>query len=304
MPETPLYIGLDAGGTKTEALARTSQQADPTRLSGPAANLQRQGVEATARVLATLIEQALAQHPDARLHAVCAGVAGAGSPDDQHTLATHVRSLLGDEAPALVQITHDGAIALEAAFEGGSGVIVIAGTGSILFARTRRGEVLRAGGWGYLLGDEGSGHVLGIHGLRAVAHAFEGGPPTRLHTLLAERHGLATPDALKRSVYRENWPVQQMARLVIEAAEQGDAEAQRIIAEQTGALAQQVTWLAGQTVEVEPRLALLGGLTQSAFYKEALADALLGALPGWRVREPLHPPVVGALRMAMTRISS
>ena len=299
MPYTPLYIGLDAGGTKTEALARTSQQAAPTRLAGPAANLQRQGVEATARVLATLIRQGLAHHPDATLRAVCAGVAGAGSPADQHTLATHVRSLLGDQAPARVQITHDGAIALEAAFEGGSGVIVIAGTGSVFFARTRDGQVLWAGGWGYLLGDEGSGHLLGIHGLRAVAHAFDGGPPTRLQALLADRHGLATPDDLKRSIYREGWPVQQMARLVIEAAEQGDAEALRIITEQTRALARQVTWLAGRSEAVEPRLALLGGLTRSAFYKQALTDALLATLPGWRVQEPLHPPVVGALRLAM-----
>ncbi len=303
MPYTPLYIGLDAGGTKTEALARTSQQAVPTRLAGPAANLQRQGVEATARVLTTLIRQGLTHHPDATLRAVCAGVAGAGSPADQHTLATHVRSLLGDQAPAHVQITHDGAIALEAAFEGGSGVIVIAGTGSVFFARTRDGEVLRAGGWGYLLGDEGSGHVLGIDGLRAVAHAFDGGPPTRLQALLADRHGLTTPDDLKRSIYREGWPVQQMAPLVIEAAEQGDAAAQRIITEQTRALARQVTWLAGRSDAIEPRLAFLGGLTQSAFYKQALADALLAALPGWRVQEPLHPPVVGALRLAMAAAS-
>ncbi len=303
MPDTPLYIGLDAGGTKTEALARTSQQAAPTRLAGPAANLQRQGIEATARVLATLIQQSLAHHPEATLRAVCAGVAGAGSPADQHDLATAVRSLLGDQTPAHVQITHDGAIALEAAFEGGSGVIVIAGTGSVFFARTRDGQVLRAGGWGYLLGDEGSGHVLGIHGLRAVAHAFDGGPPTRLQALLADRHGLATPDDLKHSVYREDWPVQQMARLVIEAAEQRDAQAQRIIAEQTRALARQVTWLVGRADAVEPRLALLGGLTRSVFYKEALTDALLTALPRWRVQDPLHPPVVGALRLARAAAS-
>ncbi len=94
-----------------------------------------------------------------------------------------------------------------------------------------------------------------------------------------------------------------MARLVIEAAEQGDAEAQRIIAEQTRALARQVTWLVGSVGAVEPRLALLGGLTRSAFYKEALTDALLAALPGWRVQEPLHPPVVGALRLASAAAS-
>ncbi len=62
-------------------------------------------------------------------------------------------------------------------------------------------------------------------------------------------------------------------------------------------------WLAGRSDAVEPRLALLGGLTQSAFYKQVLADALLHALPGWRVQEPLHPPVVGALRLARAAAS-
>jgi glucosamine kinase len=303
MPETSLYIGLDAGGTKTEALARTAQRSATTRLAGPAANLQRQGPETTARVLATLIQQALEHHPNALLCGVCAGVAGAGSPADQQSLAVRVRNRLGDQAPAHVQVTDDGAIALEAAFEGGSGVIVMAGTGSALFARTHGGERVRAGGWGYLLGDEGSGHALGIHGLRAVAHALDGGPPTRLQALLADRHGLAAPDDLKRRVYREAWPVQQVAPLVIEAAAHGDDAAHRILAEQTRALARQAAWLAGRFEAIEPRLALLGGLTRNDFYKQALTDALLDALPGWRVEEPRHPPVAGALRLAMAHAS-
>jgi N-acetylglucosamine kinase-like BadF-type ATPase len=199
-----------------------------------------------------------------------------------------------------LQITHDGLIALEAAFAGGSGLIVITGTGSSLFGRTHTGRVLRAGGWGYLLGDEGSGHALGLHGLQAVAHAFDGGPPTRLQTLLADQYGLDTPDVLKRSVYREAWPVQQMAPLVIEAAEQGDGVSRDLVATQTEALARQAAWLAEKHPGlIEQRLALLGGLVRSAYYRDALAEALTSSLPGWRTHPPMHPPVVGALRLAM-----
>ena len=299
MPPPSLYIGLDAGGTKTELLAQVSAHAPPVSLIGPAGNLQRQGREATAEVLATLVRQALAQQPGATLEAVCAGVAGAGNAADQQALAASMQRLLHNLAPFRLQITHDGAIALEAAFEGGSGVMIIAGTGSILFGRTHDGNTVRAGGWGYLLGDEGSGHALGLHGLRAVAHAYDGGPPTHLQTLLATRHGLDTPGALVHSVYREAWPVQQMARLVLDAAEDGDDIARRIVREQTQALARQAAWLAERSGPIAPRLALLGGLSRSTYYKQALSEALRAALPGWRIEQPLHPPVVGALRLAM-----
>ncbi len=304
LPQRHLYIGLDAGGTKTALLARAGRHETPVSLKGPAANLQRQGEDTTAQVLVALVRQAVDRYPDAVLAGVCAGVAGAGYPVDQQSLAARVRGLLHDLEPFHLAVTHDGAIALEAAFEGGSGVMIIAGTGSILFARTRTGDTARAGGWGYLLGDEGSGHALGIHGLRAVAHAYDGGPPTRLQALLADRHGLDTPGATIHSVYREGWPVHQMAPLVLEAAEEGDAVARRIVADQTQALARQAVWLAGRSDPIETRLALLGGLTRSAYYKKALSDALTAALPGWRIQEPLHPPVVGALRLAVAATSS
>ncbi len=295
----PLYVGLDAGGSKTHLLAASSPGEAPLSLAGAAANVQRQGVEEAARVLAALVLAALRQRPDAALRAVCAGVAGAGLASDREALAEALRRRLGEAAPPHLVIVHDAAIALEGAFEGGSGVIVIVGTGSISFARTRAGVLLRAGGWGYLFGDEGSGHALGVEALRAVAHAIDGGPATRLQRLLAERHGLATAEALVRRVYREGWPVQQAAPLVVEAAAAGDAEAQRIVGAQTHALAQQVHWLAQRSDDVAPRLALLGGLTEAAYYRDALAAALHAALPGWLVQEPAHAPVAGALRMAI-----
>ena len=178
-------------------------------------------------------------------------------------------------------------------------MIIIAGTGSSLMARSDEGTLLRAGGWGYIFGDEGSGYALGACGLNAVAATFDGGPSTALRHLLAERYGIATPDVLKHQVYREHWPVQQVAPLVIEAAQAGDAEAKRIIAEQTAALARQAGWLARRARPIAPRVALLGGLSQAAFYREALAAALRAEMPDWHVQEPVHSALVGALRLAI-----
>ena len=299
MTDQPLYIGLDAGGSKTTLVAGHALSDALLRREGPCANLQRQGLDATATVLASLITEAVQAHPGTTEVSVCAGVAGAGDETEQHAIAAKLRSHLGTDAPRHLHIVHDAAIALEGAFEGGSGIIVIAGTGSICFARTTDGEMLRAGGWGYLLGDEGSGHALGIAGLRAVADAFDGGPPTRLSALLADHYGIDTPRALIHQVYQEKWPVQQMAPLVVQAAKEEDEVACSLIREQTRLLARQIAGLAHRSKAITPRIALLGGLNKEPFYRQALASALLAALPEWIVQEPVAPPVIGALQLAI-----
>lgn len=297
----PLFAGLDAGGSKTSLLARVDG-AEDVRLNGPAANLQRAGLDGTARVLADLVREAAALRPDAPLGAVCAGVSGAGRPADGPRLAAAVRDLLGTDAP--IRVVHDGEIALEGAFEGGSGVIVIAGTGSIALARTPDGALARSGGWGYVFGDEGSGHALGAGGLRAVANAFDGGPATALTGLVAAHLGLAEREDLIDRVYREALPVQQVAPLVLRAAADGDAPARRIVDAQTAALAEQVRWLAGRCPDAERRVALIGGLSNEATYREAFFGALRTALPEWTHQKPTHTPVEGALRMAQALVES
>lgn len=296
-----LFIGLDAGGSKTELLSRRSGSDDLT-LKGPAANLQRLGAERAAEVLAALVAEAAAPHAGAAL-AVCAGVSGAGSPAERADLAERVRQKLRGAGPgaAALRVVHDAEIALEAAFEGASGLIIIAGTGSVVFARAEDGALLRAGGWGYLLGDEGSGHTLGLRALRALLVALDGGPATRLQALLAERCGLSTRAAVIRRVYQEDWPAQQVAPLVLEAAAAGDAVAQGILKRQTELLAEQAGWLASRDAAITPQIALLGGLTGEAPYHRALEKALGERLPGWTVRQPTHRPVIGALRLAMQR---
>ena len=301
MPDHLLTIGLDVGGSSTELLARSSNGADEVYLKGPGANVQRAGTEASAQIAADLIQQALQQHPQAKLASVCAGMAGAGRPEDQDAIVGHFRRLLAEhlstKPPVCIRVVHDALIALEAAFKGGSGLIIIAGTGSAILGRTASGALERAGGWGYLLGDEGSGYDLGLAGLRAVADAFDGGPVTRLKAQLADRHGIDSRDGLIRRVYREEWPVQNAAPLVVEAAAAGDAVAQSIIDTETDALSRQVEWLLNRGNDIEPRIALLGGLVQEDFYANALSEALQRRLPGWTIRKLKRRPVEGALHL-------
>lgn len=294
----PFCIGLDVGGSKTELLASHPDDDAPIRLTGPGANIQRIGIEAAARTLADMIQQVLHQHPDRQLTSVCAGIAGAGRANDQEALTHHLLRTLDLSPAPHVQIVHDAQIALEAAFHEGSGLIVIVGTGSVVFARARDGTLTRTGGWGYLLGDEGSGFALGQSGLRAVAHAIDGGPSTVLRTQVAERYGLDSRDQLIHQVYQHDWPMQDVAPLVIEAAVAGDAVAKRIIDEQTDRLACQVEWLIARSGDTEPRIALLGGLVQETHYAHALQQTLHEHLPDWSTRTIRRRPVVGALRLA------
>src|SRR5690606_5770705 len=209
-----------------------------------------------------------------------------------------IRAELGDRAPAKIVITHDGDIALEAAFEGESGIMLISGTGSVSIARTANGEFLRAGGWGYLIGDEGSGYALGSMGLRAVAHAFDGGPATELVEMLADARQVSTPDDLVKLVYEEKVPLQQFAPLVLQAARNGDSVSNEIVTDQTRKLARQVRWLEARCSSIEKQLSFLGGLVKEPYFRAAIEEALRLEMPGWRVVEPKNRPVVGAWRMA------
>lgn len=293
-----LFVGLDVGGTQTRLLARSADTEGDVSLFGPAGNFFRAGPDGAATVLSTLIGRALELRPQCRLRAVCAGVAGAGSQQARETLAQSVRSRLAACAPFALRITHDGVMALEAAFGGGSGMIIIAGTGSSLLGHTRTGNILRAGGWGFMLGDEGSGHAIGLKGLRAIGHACDGGSATVLTDLLMTRHGIAGQDALMHRVYRESWPVQHMAPLVLHAVADGDAVARRILVEETRALATQALWLAQRSGPMEKRVSVFGGLSKSTLYMEAMQAALQEMLPGWSLHPAQMSCVEAAVRLA------
>ena len=301
MPETTSwYVGLDCGGSKTVMLAASPRVDRPVRQTGPAAHLQHMSPSQTAGVLAELLQSFLSEQPSARLASVCAGVAGAGRPAGQQLITDELSAALGAAAPdpTRVRIVHDGVIALEAAFAGESGIITITGTGSLALARTRDGSLLRAGGWGHLLGDNGSGHSLGRRGLRAVAASLDGGPSTLIRDLLDRHHDLHSIDDLIDVIYQPDWPIQQVAPLVLEAAEQGDEAALEALRRETSLLARQVRWLAERCASIEKQLAPLGGLVSEAFYRRQYVAALREELPAWQVREPAHEPVVGALRLA------
>lgn len=299
----PILIGIDAGGSKTELLAHAGRES--LERSGAGVNLKRDGMPRSVEVLASLLTEALTTLEHDGTGSICLGIAGAGRPGDQADLAALLRERIGPPLAACsLRVEHDALIALEAAFEGASGMIVIAGTGSVVLARTEAGALERTGGWGPRIGDEGSGAVVGAAGLGAVAAAFDGGEPTALRDLLAERYGIATPDDLIHAVYADGWKMQDVAPLVVAAAEAGDWACTRILETQANALAQRAGWLAARTAEpITPRVALLGGLASETYYRESLSEALQRHLPHWQMVCASRRPVDGALALAQRHAS-
>ncbi|HYE57998.1 MAG TPA: BadF/BadG/BcrA/BcrD ATPase family protein [Rhodothermales bacterium] len=289
-------FGIDAGGTKTELLARDPASGVERRYFGPAANVQRVGVDGAADALAGVICEAMGSDPGPLI--AFAGVAGAGRAEDQEALTAALRTRLSENA--IVGITHDADIALEGAFSGESGIVIIVGTGSVVIGRTSDGRIERAGGWGFLLGDEGSGNAIGIEALRALTVAFDGGPWTPL-ALRLQRH-LDLPDGatLIRRVYREAWPVQRAAPVVCTAAAEGDAEAATLLERQVALLAEQVVRLYVRCASaLVPRVAFLGGLAREPAFTACLEHALKATLPHLQIVLPQGSPVEGAWHRAL-----
>lgn len=285
-----LYVGLDAGGTKTALLGRSDDR--EVRESAAGVHLLRDGVAAATDALVTLVESS---RGNADLRGVCVGIAGAGREDDRASLETSLEARLGN---VLVRVVHDAEIALRAAWGHESGVVLIVGTGSVLFARDEEGAVTRAGGWGWRVGDDGSGTALGRSALRIALAAHDGGPPSTLTELLSE-DGLDTAEALRHAVYVESRPLSLFAPSLVQAAEAGDWQAEQALMRETNALGQQAGWLATRLGEsVQPRLALVGGLASSEAYRSRLISALERHLPGWGVSRSEREPVEGALELA------
>src|SRR5205085_2564078 len=201
-PSEELYLGIDGGGTHTVALLAGYGGAILGRGAAGPSNRQAGGAGRALAALDEAVRAAFAAAGRTRgpVASACLGLAGADRPEDQAVIrewAERVR-LAGQ-----VEVTSDAAILLAAGTPEGWGLVLIAGTGSIAFGRAADGRRARAGGWGHLLGDEGSAYALVMAALQAVARAADGrGPATGLTERLLARLGVSQPQGLITAVYR------------------------------------------------------------------------------------------------------
>lgn len=304
-----MIVGIDGGGTRTRAvLADTNGRILGTGQAGTSNPLVH-GSAAAQKELDAAVARAFenAQRPRERAAAMCMGLGGAGHAREQQELAAWARGHLS----ARVEVVNDGQIVLAAGTPENWGVAVIAGTGSLAWGRNRAGKTARAGGWGYILGDEGSAYDLARQALRAATQSADGrGEKTELLDAILDFWKLPAPPDLVHQVYRTGLTHKDLAKLapvVVECAAHGDAAAHRLAQDAADALARGVAAVsrALDFPQAEFPLALTGGLILgAAFYRELFLRALERAHCLCAPVEQVHDPVYGAVHLARAMLET
>ena len=300
--------GIDGGGTQTRAVIMTeSGQVCGLGKSGPS-NLLSTGANTTKKNIALALKRAWAGTPKRPLDAIFLGMAGVATEPERDTIRKIVVAVTKSAHVQQIQVDHDMRIALAGGLCGSAGVILIAGTGSACYGRTESGQSFRAGGWGHLLDDAGSGYALGLQAIIAAAKADDGrGPQTALTPMIYEALAKSNLREVLHALYgrgvkalsREK--IAALAPRVIAVAEDGDLAAREIVDRGIRELVLLMTTVAGKLpFEVPPRVTFAGGLAVSAGpYGMKLRAALTAAWPECELVEPELPPVAGAGILAL-----
>jgi N-acetylglucosamine kinase-like BadF-type ATPase len=297
-------IGMDGGGTKTHCIITDGNGKLLHECSGGPSNFLMLGTETVSETLLQLITsctEALNISFD-DIDAVVIGTTGAGRRNDAEKLEHDFIKFASFHAAGFkkFRVESDARIALEGAFSGKPGSILIAGTGSIMFGKDVNDNIIRVGGYGRFLGDEGSGYVLGKRGLVAVSKEFDGrGEQTLISKLVSEKFNIVSPELLITEIYKNNFDIAAAAPLVIEAASEGDKIALRIVDEETDELVLHVSTMFKKINEKILNLALIGGLiTHKNIYSDTFRNKVSNYLPDVNIKEPDQSPALGAVLMA------
>jgi len=293
-----LFLGVDGGKSSTKALiGDQSGRVLGAGVGGPCNHVaEAEGRDRLARAVTECVTLACGQAGiDAsrvQFEAACFGMSG-GPEDKQPILAEILR------AEKLI-VTHDMLIALSGATGGDPGVAVNAGTGSFAFGRNASGETARAGGWGFVFGDEGSGFDIARQALRAALRYEEGwGPQTALHSALLEATGARDANELLHRFYTPEWPrprVAALAKLVDSVALAGDPVARDILVSAAQQLAMLATSVGRRLFRAGEQTLVchIGGVFRSPLLLERYRQ-IVELDDGARCQPPRYSPAAGAL---------
>lgn len=293
-----VFLGIDGGGSQT-----TCAIGDESSLLGNgtagASNLVRVGEERAREAISGAVRQACAMAGVApgEIQATCVGIAGGGRPET----AAKVRRVMEELVSGEIQVVGDMVIALEAAFGAGPGIVVIAGTGSIAYGRNSAGEIARAGGWGYTISDEGSGHWIGRAAVSAALRAYDEGHSTALLDRIMGTWRVSSHDQMILAA--NAMPPPHFAGLlpaVLEAAEGRDPAAIKVLTQAGGELANLAKIVMAKLFgrEVAP-VAMSGGVFRnSAVVRQVFYNTLRSEFPAIVVKQEIADPVNGALELA------
>jgi N-acetylglucosamine kinase len=301
-PQPPFVLGIDAGGTKTVCFLADGTGALLSEGRAGGANLQTDGELQLEKVIHRLMEETIGDRMVAP-SSICLGIAGVDRADEA-TIVQDVMRRVGYKAR--VVITNDALVALVAGVGHEAGVVIVAGTGSIAYGRNHDNVAARAGGWGYVLGDEGSGYWIGRRALRAVVrHADGRGPVTRLTPRVLEHYDVARPADLIQEIYHRSLRPPDIAALagqVQAACTEGDAVAAGILEGAARELLDSAASVVGQLGMTNSAFmfVLAGGVFRAVpWLVETLRTRLPALAPAARVKVLEREPAWGAVLIAL-----
>lgn len=290
-----LLVGLDGGGTKTALCLAREDGHVLKSVRGLGTNPSDLGMEECVRRLREELESLLSDQGglSAPVESVYAGISGSGPKETKTALNAALRRLL--PAARIVDNATDGFNALYGEAEAGEGISIISGTGSSAFALSG-GEIHQVGGWGYLIDDAGSGYRLGADALRAAYRAADGrGEKTLLVEACEKRLGIPLLSAIPKIYEGGKRYVAEFSYAALDAAQRGDALAERILTDAAEALAEHLR-VCARHLRVFPAVTVIcGGLIEHEEMLSRVMSALGADAPKFRVVKPDVPPVYGAL---------
>ena len=293
----PYYVGIDGGGTKTAVELRTRGSAAHSRaVFGPLnCNSDR---PAAAKALADTLAW-LAAQPEglAGCDGLCIGSAGISNPDAYNFIQDIIRAG-GYTGP--LQIVGDQVTALAGALGQPVGTVLIAGTGSICYARTADGREARSGGWGHLIDDCGSGYALGRAALALAVQTSDGRADAQtLLQAMYQATGSQDVQGILNYVYysgQDKSAIAALAKAVLACAQADDEASLAILRQGAAELARIAQALSKRLDMPRPRLALLGGLlTHESPYRVLAFEALQ---PYAQIVSAQHDALWGAAQLA------
>ena len=306
---TTLVVGVDGGGTRTRVIVTDGKGVELASVTGSGSAVTPGQARRSADVIEALVREALAacEMADVTPGALCVGVAGVGRDAEYRAF---LEAISGRSLAEEVEVLPDAVLALEDAFGDESGLVLIAGTGSVCYGRGPTGRLARCGGWGPIAGDEGSGGWLGKRALSVVTASSDGREPeTALLGVILTHLPLDTADDLvpwAASATPAHFG--QLAIPVMAAAALGDLRANSICTMAAEELVLHVRTLARQLFADERAavpVALAGGLMErGSFLRKLVELRLRSAVPGAVLHAGEVIPARGAVRNALRLLAA
>jgi N-acetylglucosamine kinase-like BadF-type ATPase len=292
-------ISIEGGGTKSKALIQDLEDKYTFEIEGNATNPNAVGFESAIKNLLKNIfdctTKAWAEKKD--IAVIVIGTAGAGNEKTAELIKNKISESFTDKTKIFV--TSDAEISIEGAFAGSSGIIVIAGTGSGVWGKDKSGNIIRTGGYGRLIGDEGSGFSIAKKGLNVVAKYYDGlAENSQLISIVKNLYKINDKDGLLEFVYKDNFDIASVAPTILQAAE-NDINCKNILAEETTLLADQVKSVCDKIDLPSHEIAFIGSLIESEnIFSNLLKGKIKEIVPSAEFIKPQFTPVEGGILIA------